>query len=145
MKKGFTLLELMIVIIIIGVLATLGIVQYMAAIEKSRGAEARQVLGNLRTQCGALFMQDTNTVACTAGNLNLGQNAGQIPSTACLATNFFRYTIQAAGAGNTITFRGTRCTALGKAPQASTAQTIDLAIDYAAGTDIFTNTGAGGY
>ena len=56
MKRGFTLLELMVVIIILGVLATLGVMQYQAAIEKSRGAEARQVIGQLRSQCAAYYM-----------------------------------------------------------------------------------------
>ncbi|MBU0504178.1 MAG: prepilin-type N-terminal cleavage/methylation domain-containing protein, partial [Candidatus Omnitrophica bacterium] len=49
MKRGFTLLELMIVIIIVGVLATLGITQYQTAIERARGAEARQVISQLRS------------------------------------------------------------------------------------------------
>lgn len=47
MKKGFTLLELIIVIIIIGILATLGLTQYARMVERGRGAEARQLLGNI--------------------------------------------------------------------------------------------------
>lgn len=48
MKKGFTLLELIIVIIIVGILATLGFVQYASVIERGRFAEARGNLGTLR-------------------------------------------------------------------------------------------------
>jgi len=48
MKKGFTLLELIIVIIIVGILATLGFVQYASVIERGRFAEARANLGTLR-------------------------------------------------------------------------------------------------
>jgi len=47
-KKGFTLLELMVVLIILGVLVSLGMPQYMAAVEKSRTAEAVGILGAIR-------------------------------------------------------------------------------------------------
>ena len=49
MKKGFTLLELIIVIIILGILATIGVSQYQGTIEKGREAEARSILGSMRT------------------------------------------------------------------------------------------------
>ncbi|MBU0549165.1 MAG: type II secretion system GspH family protein, partial [Candidatus Omnitrophica bacterium] len=88
--KGFTLLELMIVIIILGVLATLGVMQYQAAIEKSRGAEARQVIGQLRSHCAALYMANGNTTGCTVGNLGISSAAtiedGKIPGTTCWGT-----------------------------------------------------------
>jgi prepilin-type N-terminal cleavage/methylation domain-containing protein len=142
-KHGFTLLELMIVIIIIGVLATVGIMQYSATIEKSRGAEARQVIGSLRTSCAALFMNSQTTADCTTGNLRIGASADMIPGTAaaqCRATNFFFYTA-AATAPNSITFTATRCIAGGKGPQGSTANTLTLTTNYNAGTDVWAGTG----
>ena len=48
MKKGFTLLELLIVIIIIGLLAAIGIVQYGRAVVNAKNAEARTTLGEIR-------------------------------------------------------------------------------------------------
>ena len=89
MRRGFTLIELLVVIIIIGVLATLGVMQYQSAIEKSRGAEARQVISTLRSSCAAIRMQDNSTATCTAENLGIdttGSSAvlvGRIPGTAC--------------------------------------------------------------
>jgi len=62
MKKGFTLLELIIVIIIVGILATLGFVQYASVIERGRFAEARANLGTLRQLQEARF-QDPRTAA----------------------------------------------------------------------------------
>ena len=47
-KRGFTLLELMIVVIVIGILASIAIPQYVHTIERARGAEALVNLGSIR-------------------------------------------------------------------------------------------------
>lgn len=48
MKKGFTLLELIIVIVVVGILVSLGVGTYGNVIENGRKAEARTSLGLLR-------------------------------------------------------------------------------------------------
>lgn len=48
MKKGFTLLEVLIVVILIGILAAIALPQYMTTIEKARAAEAVSQLGSFR-------------------------------------------------------------------------------------------------
>ena len=47
-KKGFTLLEILIVVIILGILAGLAIPQYRKSIKKAKANEAWQVLGVMR-------------------------------------------------------------------------------------------------
>lgn len=49
MKKAFTLIELLIVIIIIGILAALAMPQYTRIAEQSRQAEGVRLLGSIRT------------------------------------------------------------------------------------------------
>lgn len=68
MNKGFTLLELIIVIIIVGILATLGFVQYASVIERGRFAEARANLGTLR-QLQVARIEDPMHSALGYGNL----------------------------------------------------------------------------
>ena len=48
-RKGFTLVEVLIVVIIIGILAAIGIPQFASSIEKAKGGEARAGLGHIQT------------------------------------------------------------------------------------------------
>ena len=145
MKRGFTLLELMIVIIIIGVLATVGIVQYQTAIEKSRSAEAKAVAGQLRSICAALYMGNpaSGSAQCSAASLGLGTAAGTIQSTAACAqgSHWFWYAVDTATA-TSLTVTATRCLAGGKTPVATgVAGTVVLTSNYNSGADTWTSTG----
>ncbi len=56
MNKGFTLIELLVVVLIIGILASIALPQYTKAVERSRMAEAVQILGDLGTAQSVFYM-----------------------------------------------------------------------------------------
>jgi len=138
MKRAFTLLELIVVIIILGILATLGLTQYGRMVERSRGAEAKAIVGDIRKLATAYRLERGNLTGFTAANANIGTAADQIPS-ACAASHYFNYGV--AAAGNVVTITATRCTVNGKTPNGTTAGTLTLASDLSTGIDTWGGTG----
>jgi len=156
--KGFTLLELIVVIIIIGILATLGFAQYTRMIERSRGAEARQVMGSIRTRAAGLWIERGDGLTVSAGTfsesmLGVGNLADEIsninPCTnvAPSSNYLFWYNVAPiAGGGGEVGFTATatRCTGAGNGkqpPGPAANMTLTLRTDFAAGTDAWRGTG----
>lgn len=102
MKKGFTLLELMIVVIIIGVLAAIAIPTYTGTVEKARAAEAIANMAGIKSAL-LIYEQEANTfenaalpTLTTPGNLTVETKG-----------NLWEYAITAQAA-NTFTIRASR-------------------------------------
>lgn len=90
MQKGFTLIELMIVVAIIGILAAVAIPQYQNYVAKSQVARVMSETGSLRTAVETCLLEGRNTLATcelgwTQSNL-IGQSEGTQPQTGLTIT-----------------------------------------------------------
>jgi prepilin-type N-terminal cleavage/methylation domain-containing protein len=86
-KSGFTLLEIIIVIIIVGVLASLALPRFFATVEFSRSTEALQNASVVRQSVERCYLGRAGTyVGCTIATIDV-ENPSTTPGT------HFTYTI----------------------------------------------------
>lgn len=123
MRRGFTLLELVVVVIILGILATLGFTQYTKMVEKGRTAEAKMILGQIRT-AEAAYQQQYGAYTSDITAISVSAPA------ACAATHYFSYSLDAGASTGT----ATRCSAAGtgKTPSLGAASYL-VTLTFAAG------------
>lgn len=115
-QKGFTLIELMIVVAIIGILAAIAIPQYQNYIARSQVSRVVAETGSLKTAVEACLLNGQTTVGDAAGQCNLGatrsnlmqgDNGAGLPVVANLGAS-----TQAAGVTITSTFGNNAATTL---------------------------------
>ncbi len=92
-KKGFTLLELMIVVIIIGILASLAMPRFIDAAKKAKEAEAMSILGSVRASQLRYFIEN-NAYTAIVGDLDLSLTSNP--------TDYFTYTALDGSVGSNI-------------------------------------------
>ncbi len=104
-RKGFTLIELMIVVVIIGILAALAIPRFMQATTKSKQSEAKGILKQIYTM-ERTYRQENGTYGDDGVSIAAGAG-GTFPQIGVEVQTTARYTYSIAAAANTFTATAT--------------------------------------
>ena len=74
-RKGFTLIELVIVIAILGILALYAVPKYQGLIEEARSSEARAQLGTVRSAMGIYYAKNHGVYPATLDGTIFAEDA----------------------------------------------------------------------
>ena len=101
-KRGFTLIEVLIVVIILGILATIAVPQFGAIVEKSRAAEVATNIAAIRTGYEVWRLENDGNFPAYANlaAINVGLD--------CQITASARWTYATTGGADTYTITATR-------------------------------------
>lgn len=108
--KGFTLIELMVVILIVGILAAASIPLMRGRIDSAKWAEANAMAGTIQS-AGRVFFAEFGTITTGVTMTELGFNAGDLTGTYFVESDFTISSVNAATGKVAVTVTGSQTNA----------------------------------
>lgn len=115
--RSFTLLELIVVVIVVGILASLGFARYSKQVERSRVTEAVRQLTLMRELVYEYYLKNASLDALDNSDLGVTET--------CDSSSYFNFH-RGTNTATAIYLKAVRCTSAGKSPNASREYTVRI-------------------